>query len=245
MTFDGQRVLVMGGGSGIGAATAARFAGAGAEVVITGRTLDKLEATAERIGGKVAVRQVDATSTDELRDFFADGAAYDHLVLTLSSSLGGGPISTLDLAELRAAFDGKFWGHVQTLQAALPHLRQDGSVTFVTAASARAAMPGTAGLAAINGALEAIVPPLAAELAPVRVNAVSPGMIDTPWWSALPDEQRAELFRQYGAAMPARRIGRPEEVADAVVAMATNGYITGSVLVCAGGAQLAIPNLAA
>lgn len=243
MTLDGRRVLVMGGGSGIGAATAARFADAGAEVVITGRTLDKLDATAERIGGKVTTRQLDATSVDALRDFFADGATYDHLVLCVSTSLGAGPVATLDLGELRAAFDGKFWAHVQTLQAALPRLRQGGSVTFVSAASARAAMPGTAGLAAINGALEAIVPPLAAELAPVRVNAVSPGVIDTPWWSGLPDDQRAELFRQYSGLIPAGRVGRPEEVADAVMAMATNDYVTGSVLVCAGGAQLATHQL--
>lgn len=243
MSLDGRRVLVMGGGSGIGEATAARFAGAGAEVVITGRTRDKLDAAAEQIGGKVAARQVDATSADDLRALFADGARYDHVVLALSSSLGAGPVATLDLADLRVAFDGKFWAHLQTLQAALPRLREDASVTFLSAASAQAAMPGTAGLAAINGALEAMVPPLAAELAPLRVNAVSPGMIDTPWWSGLPDDQRAELFRQYGAALPSGRVGRPDEVADAVVAVATNGYVTGSVLVCAGDAHLAVPNL--
>ncbi|HEX6444430.1 MAG TPA: SDR family oxidoreductase [Streptosporangiales bacterium] len=243
MSLDGRRVLVMGGGSGIGEATAARFAAAGAEVVITGRTREKLAAAAERIGGKVTARQVDATSADDLRALFADEGSYDHLVLAVSSSLGAGPVATLDLDELRAAFDGKYWAHLRTLQAALPRLRRDGSVTFIGAASAQAAMPGTAGLAAINGALEAMVPPLAAELAPLRVNAVSPGVIDTPWWSGLPDEQRAELFRQYGGMIPAGRVGRPEEVADAVVAMATNGYVTGSVLVCAGGAQLAVHRL--
>ena len=240
MDFKGQRALVMGGGSGIGEATARLFAQQGADVVITGRRAHVLAEAAARIGGdSVTTATVDATSAEELAAFFAAERTYDHLVLALSGASGAGPIADLDVADLRDSFDAKLFAHVRALQAALPRLNPGGSVTFISAVSARSAMPGTAGLAAINGAIEAMVGPLAAELAPVRVNAVSPGVIDTPWWHGMPEEARNELFAGYAATLPLRRVGRPEEVAHAVLTVAGNPYITGTVLECAGGAHLA------
>lgn len=239
MELTGQRALVMGGGTGIGAATARLLAEAGAEVVITGRRAGVLAETAADIGARVRPAAVDATSDEDLAAFFADGTTYHHLVLALSGGSGAGPIADLAVDDLREGFEAKLFGHVRALKATLPHLSAEGSVTFIGAVSARAALPGTAGLAAINGAVEAMVGPLAAELAPRRVNAVSPGVIDTPWWHALPEEQRQAMFDGYAAILPLGRIGRPEDVARAVVSVATNGYITGTVLEVAGGAQLA------
>src|SRR5580658_4763866 len=108
---------------------------------------------------------------------------------------------------LRRAFDAKFWGHITTIQAVLPHLAPAGSITLLGAVTARAGMPGTAGIAAINGAVEALVKPLAAELAPIRVNGVSPGLVDTPWWNGLPDDARQAYFhpRRPGPAGTAHR----------------------------------------
>ncbi|MET8801106.1 SDR family oxidoreductase [Streptomyces sp. NPDC004546] len=235
----GQRVVVMGGSSGIGEAAAAFFATDGAEVVVTGRSQDRLDAAAARIGGKVSTYRLDGADRAAVDAFFAGSGPVDHLVLALSGSKGGGPFAELDLAELAEGFDGKFWPHVQVLQAALPALRRDGSVTLVTAASARAALPGTAGLAAINGALEAMVPPLAVELAPLRINAVSPGVIDTPWWDAVPAEQRQSLFDGFAAITPVGRVGRPEDIARAIHMLTANDFVTGVVLEATGGATLA------
>jgi NAD(P)-dependent dehydrogenase (short-subunit alcohol dehydrogenase family) len=123
-------------------------------------------------------------------------------------------------------------------------LRTDGSVTIVSAVSARAAYPGAAGLAAVNGALEAMVPALAVELAPLRVNAVSPGVIDTQWWDALPPGQRAGFFQAVAAASPAGRVGEPGDVAAAIVYLASAGFVTGTVLECSGGANLTVGALA-
>ncbi|MFD0688809.1 SDR family oxidoreductase [Actinomadura fibrosa] len=239
MSLKGQRVLVCGGSSGIGAATAALFAGQGADVVITGRSEERLAKAAADIGGAVTARRVDGAAPDEVAAFFAEDTIYDHLVLALSGGSGAGPLATLDLDELRAGFDAKFWLHLRILQAALPRLADDASVTFITASSARAALPGTAGLAAINGALEAVVRPLAVELAPRRVNAVSPGVIETPWWDALPADQRAAMFAEHAAALPVGRVGRPEDVAQAIVMAATNGFMTGHVIEVNGGLSLA------
>ncbi|MGW1531867.1 SDR family oxidoreductase [Streptomyces aureus] len=238
LPLAGQRAVVMGGSSGIGEATAALFAADGAEVVVTGRDRDKLEAATARIGGKTTAYRLDGTDPAQIDAFFAQSGPVDHLVLALSGAAGAGPFAELDLAELETGFAAKFWPYVRILRAALPHLRADGSVTLVTAASARAAFPGTAGLAAINGALEAMVPPLAVELAPLRINAVSPGVVDTPWWDALPAEQREAVFRGFAESSPVGRIGRPGDIARALHLLATNGFVTGVVLDCTGGTTL-------
>ncbi|HZE41282.1 MAG TPA: SDR family oxidoreductase [Stackebrandtia sp.] len=238
MTLHGQHVLVMGGSSGIGAASARRLAAQGAAVTITGRDESKLAATAAGIDGKVITARLDATDPAQIAGFFAADTVYDHLVLALSGASGAGPLATLDLDDLAAGFDGKFWPHVRILQAALPHLSDRASLTIITAASARSALPGTAGLAAINGALEAMVPPLAAELAPRRVNAISPGVIDTPWWSGLSDAERQATFDGFSAMLPLKRVGTADEVAHTVEYAVSNGYLTGSVLECDGGAHL-------
>ncbi|WP_222443366.1 SDR family oxidoreductase [Streptomyces misionensis] len=237
----GQRVVVMGGSSGIGEATAAFCAADGAEVIITGRGQDRLDAAVARLadrGGKVSGHRLDASDRAALDAFFAGSGTVDHLIVALSGGKGAGPFAALELADLAAGFDGKFWPQVQVLQAALPALRRDGSVTLVTAASARAAIPGTAGLAAINGALEAMIPPLAVELAPLRINAVAPGIVDTPWWDDKPAEQRQAMFEDIAAATPVGRVGHPEDIARALHMLAANGFVTGVVLEASGGASL-------
>jgi len=239
MSFDGQRIVVIGASAGIGEATARAFAAQGATVVITGRSKDRLDQAAQRIGLPVEVAELDATDRAALDAFFATTGTIDHLILTASpGAAGAGPFASLDEAALRQAFDGKFFAHVKAIQAALPRLRTDGSVTIVSAASARAAFAGSAGLAAANGALEAMVPPLAVELAPLRVNAVSPGVIDTQWWDAMPDDQRRGYFEAVAAITPVRRIGAPQDVADAIAYLAGAGFVTGTVLECTGGSNL-------
>jgi NAD(P)-dependent dehydrogenase (short-subunit alcohol dehydrogenase family) len=229
----------MGGSSGIGEATAALLAAEGAEVVITGRDQGRLDRAVERIAGKVTAHAVDATDPGQVTSFFAQTTRIDHLVLAVSSSSGAGPFATLDLADLQAGFDGKYWPYLRILQAALPKISKDGSVVLVTAASARAAFAGSAGLAAINGALEAMIAPLAVELGPVRVNAVSPGVVDTPWWDNVPPQLREELFRAATDTLPVGRVGQAPDVAHAIMLLSTNPYITGTVLEVTGGAHLA------
>jgi NAD(P)-dependent dehydrogenase (short-subunit alcohol dehydrogenase family) len=149
-----------------------------------------------------------------------------------------GGTSGIGLAMLRRAFDAKFWGHITTIQAALPHLAPTGSITLLGAITARTGIPGTAGIASINGAVEALVKPLAAALAPIRVNGVSPGLVDTPWWSGLPDDARQAYFAQAAQALPTRRIATADDIAEVVVLAATNANTIGTVLETDGGARL-------
>ncbi|MFF0489449.1 SDR family oxidoreductase [Nocardia sp. NPDC004068] len=236
--MNAPHVVVMGGSSGIGEATAAAFAADGAEVTVTGRDQAKLDAAVARIGGATTGFRMDASDRADIDRFFAACGPIDHLVVAVSGAAGSGPFAELDLDDLAAGFEAKFWAQVRVVKAALPHLVPAGSITLVTAASAHAAFPGTAGLAAINGALHALVPPLAVELAPLRVNAVAPGVIDTPWWDRVPAERREALFDGLAATTPVGRVGRPEEVASAIRALAGNGFVTGVVLDVTGGANL-------
>jgi len=238
MALIQERIVIIGGTSGIGLAAARQLAQSGAHVIVAGRDEAGLRNAVNEIGHGASGRAVDANDPARLRAFFADVGSIDHLVLTLSGGEGAGPLKDLDLARLRAGFEAKFWAHVAAAQAALPVLKTAGSVTFVTAASAGGHLPGTSGLAAINGALNAMVPVLAAELKPLRVNAVSPGAIDTPWWDKWPAEQKAALFNQIAATSPVGRIGQPEDVADTIAFVVRNGFVTGQVIQCDGGIQL-------
>lgn len=234
--------IVFGGSSGIGEATALHLAAHHA-VTIVGRDQSRLAQALARLrtaapAGRFAGAAVDAADPAALHGFFAGVGACDHLVLCHSGGKGAGPFASLDLADLRAGLEAKLFAQLQAAQAALPILTETGSITFVSAITARCAMPGTAGLAAINAAIEAVVRVLAKELAPRRVNAVSPGVIDTPWWNAMPAAAKESYFAQASGALPVRRVGRPEDVAQAIGTLVANGFMTGTILEVDGGAHL-------
>jgi NAD(P)-dependent dehydrogenase (short-subunit alcohol dehydrogenase family) len=224
-----MRAVIMGGTSGIGLATAEVLAADGAEVIVTGRDPEKLAAVKDRVAG---AEQVDGTSESEVAGFFDRMGTFDHLVLAFSAGAAAlGPVRDTALAEIRTAFDGKLFPYLFAIQRA----EVTGSITVISAASARANLPGTVALAAANGAIERMVPPLAAELAPVRVNAVSPGVVDTPWWSFLPEDQKQAQFAAAAAGIPAARVGRPDDVAHAVRYLVGATYVTGTILAVDGG----------
>jgi NAD(P)-dependent dehydrogenase (short-subunit alcohol dehydrogenase family) len=232
-----RTALIVGGTSGIGLATARQLQAAGTTVHVAGRSKARLDEIASS-DPLLAGHQADGADAEAIGALAADIGRIDWLIVTLSGSDGPGPIAGLDLSMLRRAFEAKFWGHITTVQAALPYLAADGSITLLGAISASAAMPGTAGIAAINGAVEALVRPLAAELAPIRVNAVSPGFVDTPWWDGFPADARQAYFNQAASQLPIRRIATAEDIAEAVVLAATNRNLTGTVIETDGGARL-------
>jgi NAD(P)-dependent dehydrogenase (short-subunit alcohol dehydrogenase family) len=231
-----RTALVMGGTSGIGLATARRLHGLGATVHIAGRSKERLDDVAVS-DPDLRGHQADGSCAEQVGALAEAIGPIDWLIVTLSGSEGIGPLADLDLDMLRRAFDAKFWGHITTVQATLGQLAPAGSITLLGAITAHTAAPGTAGIAAINGAVEALVRPLAAELAPIRVNGVSPGFVDTPWWSAMPEEARQAYFSQAARALPVRRIATADDIAEAVVLAATNPNLTGTVIETDGGAR--------
>ncbi|WP_405863517.1 SDR family oxidoreductase [Streptomyces sp. NBC_00005] len=232
-----RTALVVGGTSGIGLATARLLQARGATVHIAGRNKERLDALAAT-DAELLGHRADAGNPDEMSALAEATGSIDWLVLAASGSEGPGPVADLDLTMLRRAFEAKFWPHVTTIQAVLPHLTPDGSITLLSAITARTGMPGTAGIAALNGAVEALVKPLAAELAPIRVNAVSPGLVDTPWWNGLPQDAKREYFAQTAATLPVRHIASAHEIAEVVALTATNANLTGTIIETDGGARL-------
>jgi len=236
--FNNTRILIAGGSSGIGLATAELLVRCGANVIVTGRDREKLAAVQARLGDRATTMAFDAAESVERSSTLAAIGPIDHLVIALSGGKGAGPLAQLAPDDLRTGFDAKFWTHFSLAKEALPYLNASGSITFVSSISARAANPGTAGLSAINAAIEGLVRPLAVELRPRRVNAVSPGVIDTPWWNWMTGDQKREAFAKFANATPVGRIGKPEDVAQAIVFLIGNTFMTGCVLECDGGMRL-------
>jgi len=231
-----KKVVVVGGSSGVGLAASHILAERGFAVTAVGRNPDKLKNAVA--GTSIQGISMDAQSPEAVKDFFAAFGPLDHLVLTLSGAKGAGMLQEVSAETLREGFEAKVFAHWRIAQAAAPNLSPDGSITFVSAISARGSMPGTAGLAAINGAIESMVRPLARELKPRRINAVSPGVVETPWWDALPAAQRDSLLRSTAQASAVGRNGRAEEIAEAIVFLITNGFVTGTVIEIDGGLRL-------
>jgi NAD(P)-dependent dehydrogenase (short-subunit alcohol dehydrogenase family) len=231
------RCVVFGGSSGIGAATVRLFARRGAEVVALARDGRRLADRCAGLAG-VSARPLDARDRAALAHFAAEVGPFDHLVMSIAGGAALGPFAQLSTESLLASLAGKALPYVEATRLLAPSLRPGGSVTWVTGLSSQRAVPGAASLGAINGLLEGLLPTLAVELAPLRINAVSPGHTDTEAWSRLPAGLGERLAAEAAAATPLGRVATPEDVADAIYAVATSPFLTGAVIPCDGGKRL-------
>lgn len=235
MALAGSHILVVGGTRGIGRATAEAALAAGARVTATGRSDEGLAALPRSMTGAV----LDFTDSASVAALAGKVETLDHLVLSASDAVAWGPFAEITEDVLRAAFEAKFWGYWRVARALAPKLAANGSITLVTGAAARTALPGTSGLAAVNGALEAMARVLAVELAPRRVTTVSPGMTATEAYAGLPTEAREGMFAATAGRLPTGRIGAPADIAQAIMMAMANPFVTGATLDVDGGAHLA------
>jgi len=232
--FQNQSVLIVGGSSGIGAAAALAFAAAGARVTIAARNAERLDAVASQAEGRIETAVLDTADTSGVEAFFAQRPAFDHVVISAAQTPTG-PVRKLPLQDARSAMDSKFWGAYGIARAA--RITDGGSLTFVSGFLSVRPSKTSPLQGAINAALESLARGLALEIAPVRVNTVSPGMIDTPMWNKLPDESRQAMFEAATRRLPVGRVGKADDIVQAILFVAGNGYSTGStVLVDGGGA---------
>lgn len=231
MTLAGKKVVVIGGSSGIGLATVELAKNMGADVVIASRSAAKLDPIAERL--KVTTISTDVTNDQSVAELFRRTGPVDHVLLT-AAQLRTGPFKTVAMEDVRATMEGKFWGAWRVAREA--EIRPGGSLTLVTGFLSVRPRPNSAIISAANGALESLARALALELAPVRVNAVSPGVIDTPIRAAMPEAARKEMLAKTAAALPVGRVGTAEDIAQQIASFMTNGFATGSIVYIDGGA---------
>ncbi len=230
--FEDRKAIVLGGTSGIGAATAEALAAAGVEVIVASR---REPAPSHDTG--TTVEQVDVRDRDGLERLFARHAPFDILV---NAATGGeratGPFAQMDLDGFRGSFD-KLWGYVNSVRLALSHMSEDGNIVLVSGFPARKCPPGMSAIASVGGAVEAFVRAIAPEIAPRRINAVSPGIIDTPMFTQSGSERDA-LLEKLTDNFVLKRAGTAEEVAEGVMFLTGNEFVTGTVVDVDGGALL-------
>ncbi len=230
MEIDGKTALVFGGTSGIGLAAATRLAGRGAEVVAISRNPDR----AGDVPDGVTLAAADVLDQEAVEAVLAAHAPIDILI---SSATGGsravGPFLSMDMDGYRASFD-KLWGYANVVRHGAHHLSDDGTIVLVSGSPARMAKPGLVSLSSVGAAVEAMVRSVAIELAPRRLNVVSPGVIDTPMVEVQGPE-RAEVYERMTAGNLIPRAGTADEVADAILFVVENDFVTGTTVDVDGG----------
>jgi len=237
MGCENQKIIIIGGSSGIGLATARMAASRGANVVIASRSEERLRHARTQIQGKVEISTVNVMEEASVRAFFDRMGQFHHLT-TPGSEAVRGRFLELDTKAAQTAFDSKFWGQYRAAKYGAPRILPGGSITFFAGMWSQRPVLGGAVVAAISSAIEGLGRALAVELAPIRVNTVSPGIIDTPLYSGMEPSKREAMFHGIAASIPAKRVGRPEEIAQTVLYLLENGFTTGSTLYVDGGATL-------
>ncbi|MDP9580823.1 SDR family oxidoreductase [Burkholderia ambifaria] len=236
-SLDNKSVLIIGGTSGIGLSAAKQAKAAGANVTVIGFNAEGAERVATE-NGFAGWRAADVTKPETLTAALADIAHVDHLVL-LAGTFVAGKVLEADVDYLRRAFDERVWAAVHTLRTLGDRLAADGSITFISGVLAdRPNAYGTAILASASAAMEALARGLVLELAPRRVNTVSPGTTDTPLLARTLGDGRDAYVNALKEKLPLHRLGTADEVGAAVVFLMSNGFMNGETIHIDGGARL-------
>lgn len=230
MDVKDKKAIVFGGTSGIGLAAAKQLAALGANVIAISRNPER----AGEVPAGITLRKCDVRDRDALMALFQECAPFEILV---SAATGGeravGPFLEMEMDGYMSSFD-KLWGYANVVRFGTEHLSEDGSIVLVSGAPARKTKPGQVALGSVGGAVEAFVRAVAPEIAPRRLNVVSPGQIDTPM-VALQGEEREALYKKMTANHVIPRAGTADEVAQAIIFMIQNDFVTGSTIDVDGG----------
>ena len=233
-----KRVIILGGSSGIGLAVAEQAASQGAKLVIASSNVERVQKAVETLQGNAQGHALDLTDESAVENFFATLGAFDHLVFTAGDSLHLYDLAATDLQQARRAFELRYWAALAAAKYGSKSIRKGGSIVLTTGIAGQRPQRGWVIAASVCGTIEALTRALAMELAPIRVNAVSPGVVRTNLWQNMAAAERERLFENVGSSLPVGRIGEAHDIAQAYVFLMQEEFSTGQVLVVDGGTVL-------
>ncbi len=236
--FGNKRVIIVGGSSGIGLAVAEKVALLGAEVVIVSSKAERVQEAIKSIGGEARGQAVDVSDEKAVESFFTSLGAFDHLVFTAGDSLQLHGLADTNLKQARHAFELRYWSALATVKYGSPQIRKGGSIVLTTGVAGRRPHSGWVIAASVCGTIEALTRALAIELAPIRVNAVCPGVVRTNLWKNMSSVEREQLFESVGKRLPVGRVGEAHDIAQAYLFLMQEGFSTGQTVVVDGGTVL-------
>jgi NAD(P)-dependent dehydrogenase (short-subunit alcohol dehydrogenase family) len=242
-TLTNKKVVILGGTSGIGLEVARQAVAQGAEVIIASsspdrvkQAVDELNETAPAI--KATGQSLDLSDEFAIELFFQQLGALDHLVYTAADSLRLNELATTDLQAARHAFELRFWSALAAVKYAAPGIRTGGSITLTTGIAGQRPHKGWVVVSGIAASIEGLTRALAVELAPIRVNCVSPGVVRTNLWQTMTEAARDTMYQEIGAKLLTGRVGEPQEVAQTYLYLMQQPYSTGQIVIVDGGTSL-------
>ena len=236
--LQGKRVIILGGSSGIGLAVAEQASSEGAKVVVVSSNPERVQKAVQSIGGEVDGRTVDLSEEQAVAALFTKLGPFDHLIFTAGDSLRLHELAATDLKQARRAFELRYWSALAAVKYGSPHIRKGGSIVLTTGIAGRRPRKGWVVAASVCGTIEALTRALAIELAPIRVNAVSPGLVRTNLWQNMSAAERAHLNESVGNTLPIGRVGEADDVAQAYLFLMQEEFSTGQTVVVDGGMVL-------
>jgi NAD(P)-dependent dehydrogenase (short-subunit alcohol dehydrogenase family) len=236
--LQNKRVVILGGSSGIGLAVAELAASQGAKIVIASSNAERIQRAVESVGVNAQGEIVDLSDEQSVETLFTKLGAFDHLVFTAGDSLYLQDLATTDLKQARRAFELRYWAALAAVKYGSKNIRKGGSIVLTTGVAGRRPRKGWVVAASVCGAIEALTRALAVELAPIRVNAVCPGVVRTNLWHNMAAAEREQLYESVGNSLPVGRVGEPHDIAQAYLFLMQEGFSTGQSLVVDGGTSL-------
>jgi NAD(P)-dependent dehydrogenase (short-subunit alcohol dehydrogenase family) len=236
--FESERIVILGGTSGIGLATAERAAADGATVIVASSSAERIDAALERLPASAEGYTVDVRREEQVRDLFNRLGSFDHLAFTAGETLKIGAIEDTDLEAARLGLDVRLWGAYAAVKHAVAHLRPGGSIVLSSGIAGTRPEPDWTVAASICGALDALTRALAVELAPIRVNAVAPGVVRSDLWRQMSEEDRSAMYDSLSEALPVGRVGEVGDIAHTFLYLMRNGYSSGTIVTVDGGSVL-------
>ena len=236
--LQNKRVVVLGGSSGIGLAVAKQAVSQGAKVVIASSNPERVQKAVESVGRDAQGHALDLADEQAVETLFTKLGAFDHLVFTAGDSLYLHDLAATDLKQARQAFELRYWAALAAVKYGSRNIRKGGSIVLTTGIAGQRPQKGWVVAASVCGTIEALTRALAVELAPIRVNAVAPGVVRTNLWQSMTEADRERLYESRGNSLPVGRVGEPDDIAQAYLFLMQERFSTSQTVVVDGGTVL-------